>query len=281
MMLGIFLTIIAMIFTVYIPLWAKTGEANHMEEVENSFLDFKSTIDKQITDNEGIGTTYTTSVRLGAEGGAVLGIGQTTGNLDFETDEFSFTIVNSDDNFNSYGNSFGNVKFTSENIYYTDQFFTYENGAVIVEQNRRSAMRAEPHFNIEYDVITNKTSIDTTMIQLSGNPDGVSGTDHHTISSKLIQSVGKSNILSWTEEKGFPNGQNLTLNMTTKFGPLWEQFFNKQLDKLPSDIRNTTTISMTSVTDPYTEISTYNLVIRIDNVHILNCKKGIAEIRIN
>jgi hypothetical protein len=77
MMLGIFLTILAMIFTVYIPIWAKTGESSHMENVESSFLDLKSSIDKQITDNEGVGSSYTTRIKLGAEGGAVLGIGRT------------------------------------------------------------------------------------------------------------------------------------------------------------------------------------------------------------
>ncbi len=282
MMLGIFLTILAMIFTLYIPLWAKTGEANHMESVESSFLDLKSTIDKQITDDEGVGSTYNTRVKLGAEGGLIMGIGRTTGNIEYEPDNFAFIVTNTDDPLNNYGNSYGNIRFESENIYYTSQYFTYENGAVIIEQEGRSAMRAEPHFNVEYDEFRNKTTIDTTMIQLSGTPDGVSGTDYHSISSKLIQSTGKSNILTWTPDKGFPQGQNLTLNMTTSFGPLWQSFFEKKFDNLPDDIKNTTfSISMTSITDPITEEKSYNIIIKIHNVNILNLKKGIIDIKIN
>jgi hypothetical protein len=263
-------------------MWAKTGEANHMESVESSFLDFKSTIDRQIVDNEGIGSTYSTRVKLGAEGGVILGIGRTSGNINFETEEFSLTVVNTEDPFNVYGNSYGNVRFESENIYYADQFFTYENGAVIVEQKGKSAMRAEPHFNIGYDDLTNQTTMDTTLVQLSGNPDGISGYDHHTISSELIQSVGKSNILTWTPEKGFYYGQNLTFNMTTSYGELWKEFFESKLSDLPGDIKNTTTsISMSSVMDPVTEEKTYNIILKIDHINILNLKKGIVEIKIN
>ena len=263
-------------------MWAKTGEANHMESVESSFLDFKSTIDRQIVDDEGVGSTYSTRVRLGAEGGVMLGIGRTTGNLNFETEDFSLTVLNTEDLYNIYGNSYGNVRFESENIYYTDQFFTYENGGVIVEQKGKAAMRAEPQFNIEYDELTNQTTLDVTLIQLSGNPDGISGYDHHTISSQLVQSIGKSNIFTWTPEKGFYYGQNLTFNMTTHYGELWKSFFESKLNNLPSEIKNTTTsISMTSTTDPVTEEKTYNLILKIDNVNILNLKKGIIEIRIN
>jgi hypothetical protein len=282
MMLGIFLTILAMIFTIYIPLWAKTGESNHMEDVESSFLELKSTIDKQITDDEGVGSTYSTRIKLGAEGGVVLGIGRTTGNLDFEPGDYSFTVINSDDPLNIYGNSYGTIRFVSENIYYTDQYFTYENGAVIVEQDNKAALRAEPHFNIEYDINSNRTKIDTSLIMLNGNPDGLSGTNYHTISTKLVQSVGKSNILTWTEDNGFSFGQNITFNMTTQFGQLWYDFFDSRLDELPSSIRNTTTsLSMTSVTDPVTEEKTYNIILKINEINILNLKKGIIEIKVN
>jgi hypothetical protein len=282
MMLGIFLTILAMIFTLYIPLWAKTGESNHMENVESSFLELKSTIDKQLTDDEGIGSTYSTSIKLGAEGGVILGIGRTTGNLDFEPGDFLFTVINSDDPLNIYGNSYGNIKFVSENLYYTDQYFTYENGGVIVEQDGKAAIRAEPHFNIDYDQNSNKTTIDTSLIMLNGNPDGLSGTGHHTISTKLVQSVGKSNIFTWTEDNGFPYGQNITFNMTTQYGQLWYDFFESRLDDLPNIIRNTTTsLSITSVTDPVTEEKTYNIILKINEINVLNLKKGIVEIKVN
>jgi hypothetical protein len=281
MMLGILLTILAMIFTVYIPIWAKTGESTHMEEVENSFLDLKSTIDKQITDNEGIGSSFSTRIKLGAEGGSILGIGRTSGLLDFEPDEFSLNVYNTDDLNNIYGYSHGNIRFESENIYYTNQYFTYENGAVIIDQEGKTAMRAEPHFNVNYDSVANKTTLDTTLIQLIGSPGGIAGTDYHTINSKLVQSIGKSNVLYWTVSKGFTYGQNITFNLTTKYGPLWKNFFESKLENLPGPIRNTTTtITMTERTDPTTDENIYTVVLEIDRINVLDCKKGIIEISI-
>ncbi len=281
MMLGILMTILAMIFTVYIPIWAKTGESTHMEGVESSFLDIKSTIDKQITDNEGIGSSFSTKLKLGAEGGAILGIGRTNGILDFEPDEFSLNVYNTDDINNIYGFSSGNIQFESENIYYTNQYFTYENGAVILAQEGKTAMRAEPHFNIRYDSVTNKTILDTTLIQLIGSPDGVTGSDFHTVDTKLIQSIGKSNVLYWTSSKGFRYGQNITFNLTTRYGPLWKSFFESRLENLPSAIVNSTVdISMTSKTIRNTEEKMYTLVLQIDGINVLDCKKGIIEISI-
>lgn len=281
MMLGILLTILAMIFTVYIPIWAKTGEANHMEDIESSFLDLKGTIDQQITDNDGVGSSFNTGFKLGAEGGAILGIGRTTGELEYRTDEFSLIVSNSDDLENIYGRAYGSIRFKSDNVYYTNQKFIYENSAVIIEQEGKSAMRADPHFNIRYDEISNKTSIDLTLIQLTGTSDGISGTDEYSVKSELVQSIGKSNVLTWTESKGFQYGQNLTFNITTQNGPIWKSYFESKLESLPSAIRNeTVNLTMTWTTDKNTEQKTYNIILEIDRIYLLDCKKGIVEISI-
>lgn len=276
MMLGIFLSILAMIFTVYIPIWAKTGEANHMENVESSFLDLKSTIDSQITDDEGIGSTRTTRIKLGAEGGAVLGIGRTTGSIDFKISGFNMEVFNSNDTMDTYGNSFGKIMFKSKNTYYADQYFTYENGAVIVEQETKAVMRSKPDFNIIYDELTNKTSVIVTQIQLSGQSDSADGTGHHTVDSTLVQSIGQSYKLVWTESKGFPYGQNITFNITTKFGSLWEDYLEAELKEFPDSVRvNQTDLTMNKYEDMY------RIILKIDEVNELDCKKGIVEIRIN
>jgi hypothetical protein len=153
---------------------------------------------------------------------------------------------------------------------------------VIVEQDNNAAMRAEPHFNIRYDVISNKTLIDMTMIQLTGTPNGVSGTDFHTINSKLVQSIGKSNTLYWTAIKGFQYGQNLTFNITTKYGPLWNSFFESKLENLPDNIRNSATnLTMTSEFDKQSDETTYNIILQINQVNVLDNKKGIVEIKVD
>ena len=71
MMLGIVMTILGMVLTVYVPIWAKGLEAQHMEDVANSFADLKSTIDSQVAQGD-IGTKFSTRIQLGTEGGPLL-----------------------------------------------------------------------------------------------------------------------------------------------------------------------------------------------------------------
>ncbi len=282
MMLGVFLTILGMVFTNYVPMWARTGESKHMDSVESSFLDLKSSIDRQITDAEGVGTTLSTSIRLGAEGGTVLSMGSTSGKLEFQTGGFSCTVVNTDDQMDIYGRSYGKIFFESQNVYYTNQHFTFENGALIIKQDDFSVMRAEPDFNIAYNELTNTTTVVLTLVELSGTSDNLAGSDHHTIESTLVESIGDSHRFVWTTEKGFDQGQNITLNITTKFGNVWQTYLESKLENLPPQIKNTTTeLTMTEFTDPLTDKTSYNIILNLKYIKILDCKKGIIEINLN
>jgi len=282
MMLGILLSIVAMIFTVYVPIMAKTDESNHMEKVESSFLGLKSTIDRQIADDGGVGSTFSTRIKLGNEGGIFFGIGRTSGTLDFKPDQFNFVVTNTNDTGNLYGSCSGKVSFTSENNYYTNQNFHYESGAIIIEQEGSSVLRTDPDFGIFFDELTNKTTLVTTLIQLSGEAVNKGGTDYHIIKSKLIESISESHKLVWTSAKGFDYGQNLTINITTRFGPLWKTFLESELDNLPESVKNATTqLTITSHIESDTKDRIYNILLNIDNVAILDLKKGIVEIDLN
>jgi hypothetical protein len=280
MMLGILLSILAMIFTVYIPSWAKSGEANHMESVVDSYFDFKSNIDKQIGDEKGVGSSLTTQIKLGAEGGSVLGIGQTTGTLSYRSSEFNIRVYNTNNTLNNYGQASGNVYFTSRNVYYTNQYLTYENGAIIVEQSTKSIMRAKPDFGITYS--DNRTTLILTQIHLSGTSNSISGTGHHTIESKLIQSITESPELIWTPEEGFPAGQNITVNITTRFGNLWKEIIEEELDNLPNDVRNNSVdLNLVQRWDTVTKETIYDVVLEIDNVYKMVNKIGIVELKLS
>jgi hypothetical protein len=279
MMLGIFLSILAMIFTVYIPNWAKSGESNHMGRVLDSYLDLKSNIDNQIGDEKGIGDSRSTRIKLGAEGGSVLGIGRTTGSISFKTSEFYIQVYNTEEPQNIYGQASGKIIFESGNTYFADQDFTYENGAVIVEQSRSSILRAKPNFDVSHT--DNKTSVVCTLIHMSGAPAGESGTGYYTVDSELIQSTAQSHILIWSSEMGFEYGQNITINISTKFGPVWQDFIETELDELPSDIKqNNTQVNVTKRKIPTTGVIMYDIHISITEVYKLDCKQGIVEIDI-
>jgi hypothetical protein len=269
-----------MIFTVYVPNWAKSGEASHMDKVLDSFLDLKSNIDNQIGDEKGIGDTRSTRIKLGAEGGSVMGIGRTTGSISFKTSGYNIEVYNVEDTQNIYGQASGKIFFDSSNTYFADQDFTYENGAVIVQQSGSSVIRAKPSFDVSF--IDNKTNVVLTMIQMTGSSPGQSGTGFYTIESKLIQSTAQSQSLIWSSEMGFDYGQNITINISTKFGSLWQEFIENELDDLPSDIRlNNTQVNLTSRVNPLTGETIYDLYVTIREVYKLDCKKGIIEIKIS
>jgi hypothetical protein len=280
MMLGIFLSILAMIFTVYVPNWAKSGEANHMGKAMDSFLDLKSTIDKQIVDEKGVGSTYKTQIKLGAEGGSILGIGRTSGTLAYHNSGFNINIYNTEDPQNIYGQGSGKITFEPRNVYYANQYFTYENGAVIVEQDLEGVMRAKPNFDISYS--NNRTIVVITIVHLSGTSENVGGTGYHTIDSKLIQSTAQSHELIWSADMGFDYGQNITINVSTKFGDLWKELIEAELEDLPNDVKvNKTTLSMVSRDDPQTNEKIYDVILTLNEIYKLDCKKGTMEIKLN
>ena len=86
----------------------------------------------------------------------------------------------------------------------------------------------------------------------------------------------------WTHAKGFDYGQNITINLSTYYGDIWYDYFETELENIPEYIRiNTTNLTMYTIYDSAAERNTYNIILHIDNVNILDVKKGIIEIKIN
>ncbi|UCH88037.1 MAG: hypothetical protein JSV49_07140 [Thermoplasmata archaeon] len=224
MMLGIIFTLLGMVLTVYVPIWAKSLEAQHMEEVANAFTDLKSTVDSQIAQGDE-GTTMSTRVRLGTEGGPLLGLGQSTGSLQFQPESSMMSIYNSNDTFEKYGTGRGRLAFESHNIYYVDQRYIYENGAIILDQEGQTLMKVKPNFFINNVSGTNEFS--TVMIGLQGDLDNVGGIKSQTVQTTLLS--GNKNTLYWGESSRPGTGKNLTISINTSFPLVWNQYFDDLL----------------------------------------------------
>ena len=220
MMLGIVFTILGMILTVYVPIWAKGLEANHMEGVANSFTDLKSTIDTQIAQGDE-GTKMSTRIKLGTEGGPLLGLGQSTGGIMFQPDNSMMSIYNTDDTFEKYGSGRGRVMFDSNNIYYVDQVYAYENGAVILDQVGRNLMKTEPNFYINN--VSGTTQVSIVLITLQGDLENLGGIQSQTIATNLL-SANKDSVF-WGEGALPGTGRNLTLSYNTSYPIVWHQYF--------------------------------------------------------
>jgi hypothetical protein len=225
MMMGIVMTILGMVLTVYVPVWAKSLEAQHMEDVSNSFADLKSTVDSQIAQGD-TGSTMTTRVVLGTEGGPLLGIGQTTGGILFQPEHSMLSVYNTNDSFERYGNGFGRVVFSSNNVYYVDQEYTYENGAVILNQKGSTLMKIEP--NIYVYNVSGTTEMSIVLITLQGNLDSVGGIRSQTIETNLLQY--NKDTMYWGLGSQPASGKNITLTVNTSFPKVWHEYFQDLMD---------------------------------------------------
>ena len=114
MMLGIIMTLIGMVMTVYLPMWARSNEVSHLEDVSDSFIDLKITIDNQIMTND-MGSKFNTRIKLGAGGGPMLGIGRSSGSIDFDSGRSTITVYQTEDGLNMFGEGGGNLFYGSNN----------------------------------------------------------------------------------------------------------------------------------------------------------------------
>ncbi|MCK5559547.1 MAG: hypothetical protein KAJ51_03095, partial [Thermoplasmata archaeon] len=203
MMLGVLMSILGMILAVYMPLLAKGTEINHMDDVTNSFIDLKGTIDRQVVSNN-VDTTLSTRIKLGEEGGQLLGVGRTSGDLEFEPYISPGLLYNKDSPPNQdgspediYGWNRGSISYRSNNVYYIEQDFIYENGAVIIDQEGDAVMRVTPNFVAEKNNITNTTFVTVTLVSLEGSTSTRGGSETHTIETTLKSGTESRIPLLW------------------------------------------------------------------------------------
>jgi hypothetical protein len=185
----------------------------------------KSTIDLQITNND-VGTKMTTRVILGTEGGPLLGLGQSTGGLLFQPDSSMLSVYNSNDTFEKYGTGRGRVVFNSNNVYYVEQEYIYENGAIILNQKGSTLMRVEPNFDVRNVSGTNE--IYMVLITLQGELENVGGIKSQSMQTSLISN--NKDTVTWGSGSVPGSGKNITLAVNTSYPLVWEKFFSSMLE---------------------------------------------------
>lgn len=221
MMMGIVFTILGMVLTVYVPIWAKSLESQHMDEVNNSFTDLKSTVDSQIAQDD-VGTKMTTRVTLGTEGGPLLGLGQSTGSLQFHPQHSLLSVYNSNDSFEKYGTGRGRITFQANNFYFPDQDYIFENGAVILNQMGNSLMKVEPNFYVNN--VSGNTEITLVLITLQGDLENVGGIKSQSIQTTLLSN--NKDTVYWGTGSDPGSGKNITLAINTSYPDVWWEYFD-------------------------------------------------------
>lgn len=253
LMLTFALTIIT---TKYVPTWMKDNEASHMKEISNQFANLKYTIDAQILNTQTLGNTETSVVmyapiKLGSKGVAMLAR-ETIGTLEMNTIDSNFTVSNDT---TIFAKSMGNIRFLSNNRYFTEQDYIYENGAVIINQSTGHSMKIAPQFIIRNESYGFYMSF--ILVYIIGEKIALSSTDAEEIATQ---------ITSYQSKTYYWSGENITINITSEFKSSWEKYLNSTLQAN----------SMQYSKDYNITYNEKNLIISLQNIKTLNI--GVAGV---
>ena len=158
MALLVFLTFLTLFTNTYSPIWMKENEKNHMDEVLNKFGDMKGKVDSLVVNAQVTGRQTITMyqpITLGSDGVPVFATAtagymflKPQGTYDSGVHQsFSHSIGSHVYDFNESGG--GCLEFYGPNRYYVQQWYTYENGSLLIYQQDGTAIRASPSLSFQ------------------------------------------------------------------------------------------------------------------------------------
>lgn len=212
LMVGLILLVISLVQTFYVPRWMEQREAEHMDEVLDQFSLLKFAIDMQILTEQD--TPVSTPINLGNKKLPFLESSSSFGFLGISSN-LGINITTTDDS--STQISIGRITYSSENVYFLDQSFIYEVGAVITSQSEGNVMSMMPSFEVMYSDPVVKLTFDAVNILGIGEKISVSGYGVYPIQTKF----SNVNITDITDV------QNITLD--TNYQNAWSMFINSSL----------------------------------------------------
>jgi hypothetical protein len=219
----VLLTSIALIFAgnwlnVAVPQWGSAAEEEMVSQGQNQLIGLRASVKSQIySDNTDF--VIANYIKLGTSGEAWKGVGRANSELVFDPQASSLLFQNNTGNLAA---TKGNLKFSSDNLYYPDQDLIFESGAVIKAQHGSSAMVAPPEFSAEIE--GTRISVNMALISLTGEGDEMSGNLGIIIYSRM--SSREYNWYNWTNED-----RNLIISITTSFPEAWSSYFETKLLK--------------------------------------------------
>ncbi|MBU0497610.1 MAG: hypothetical protein KKC68_00820 [Candidatus Thermoplasmatota archaeon] len=225
LLVGLFLAIMLVVQTVYVPNLMEQREAEHMEEVAYQFSLLKYAIDIQSI--SGKNTPIATSVTLGSKELPFLTSDRSFGYLDVSSETCNITMANA-----TYSDYIlcGSIKYSSLNSYFLDQQYIYETGAVISNQTQGNAMAIRPplsatllaNLNISWDLFN--------IIGVGGKT-SVSGYGTYPVQTQFYR----------LNETTVNNIQTITI--TTKYRTAWDNFLRSTFTQAGLTINTDYTLS--------------------------------------
>jgi hypothetical protein len=121
----------------------------------------------------------------------------------------------------SKGINCGRISYHSNNNYYTDQDYVYENGALILDQNGKAVMKKYPMIRI-YKTSSGGYNFLINAIKLVGSNNTVSANSDCSIRLK------DGNFSNFYDESYL---SSFMLELYTEYPEAWEMYFNDTMSK--------------------------------------------------
>lgn len=290
MLLAILVIFITNIQVYYVPQWIEDAEYAHMSNVLEDMSGFKCGMDfismgMEIDPEARI--VLNSPIRMGGGYIPVIRHMKSGGTLNFEPDGCKLSVdilANASYTGNLTNESFsrtlecGAISYKSENIYYLDQLFCYENGALILVQDNRSLMELPP------EITLNKTSGTTNLtsgtasdiLNLCINAISIDSSSFTLSSSSLknlrMLSGSRKTLYNIKGRESFYNISSVSLTIFTDYPKAWETYFNEIAKEANCQNIDYTCASNNSAVvfslhpDEKLEVNLYESVIKVDAV---------------
>ncbi|ADE37052.1 DUF7289 family protein [Methanohalophilus mahii] len=232
LLLGLFVTVLAVFNVHYIPEWKADAEKAHMDDVYDDMSQLKARADMlslasrlSSSLNEDITVSLSIPIKMGGGDIPIVGPTKSSGVLSVNDSIYKVDITgtNSTDSSIPLGSyDLGTISYTSNNGYYIDQTFTYENGAVILSQRDKSLMKLDPSISIKNQ--SGNLLVDLTLMEIAG--------DRVVITSNGLEEI-KLTSNDWVEEFTPTKNEsltNLTISMNTSYPSAWAKYLNNSAE---------------------------------------------------
>jgi hypothetical protein len=210
LLIGLLISVITIIQTVFVPNWMEQIESEHMDQVADQFAQLKFSIDLQSVLQER-NLPVASPITLGNRRIPLFSSIRSYGDLEIIQDECTVTIQNQT---TSYNYPVGIIKYSSSNSYFIDQSFIYETGALIISQDEGNIISITPLISVEN--LTNDYNITLSIINISviGNKDSISGYGTYPIRIEYFNSstINITNLDRITISTEYPESWGNHLN---------------------------------------------------------------------
>ena len=213
LLIGLLIMVLSFVNYSYVPRWVENEESSHMEMVSNQFAQLKYALDIQSLINDN--TALTTSIKLSRDEIPFLDPYRNFGSITVKPDRCTFAIMDNNSNYNNFTTD--SIEFSSQNLYFVNQDYIFEAGAIILAQSNSSVMKGQPSITVtEYGKNLSITFVNITGVR---GKSFASGLGTYPIYTRVLSTNDQFTTIENVEK----------LTVFTNYPKAWYTIFNDSL----------------------------------------------------